>query len=102
MSCTRASRLAALVAFSLVALATRAYAQDSMSAASLPPAQKQDEGTPHPLARWLDAETFTVSARYDYIEDAHDRTLQNRIRGSCRRRSRPRQRRPTTSASISA
>jgi len=33
----------------------------------------------HPLARWLDAQAFTVSTRYRFIEDARDRTRQNQL-----------------------
>jgi hypothetical protein len=41
--------------------------------------QASGNATPHPLARWVDAQTVSLATRYDYIEDARDRTVQNRM-----------------------
>jgi hypothetical protein len=83
MSDTRASHLAALIALVTLPLAPAALAQDRAPAQPAPVPQTAQptpvNDAPHPLARWLDAQTFTLSARYDYIEDARDRTLQNRM-----------------------
>jgi hypothetical protein len=51
-------------------------------------AQASSNATPHPLARWVDAQTMTISSRYDYIEDARDQTVQNRIQTQVQIRAR--------------
>lgn len=51
-------------------------------------AQAQDAAGAHPLARWLDAQAFTVAARYNHIENAQDRTLQNRVQTNVQARAR--------------
>jgi hypothetical protein len=76
----RGSYLAASIALASLLLAATVHAQDNTTAAPpAPSAQATDEDGAHPLGRWLDAQTFTVSARYNYIEDALDRALQNRV-----------------------
>ena len=89
MSCTRAATLtvpgtapvlaAALIAFVAHLLARPAVAQDGRPAQSDTPVQRLGNATPHPLARWVDAQAVTLSTRYDYIGDARDRTLQDRM-----------------------
>ena len=79
MSERRASNLAALMALVSFPFAVTALAQDRPPAQPVPQQQTPGKGVSHPLARWLDAQTFTVSGRYDYIEGARDRTLQNRM-----------------------
>src|SRR3954470_18304012 len=70
----------AMIALVAHLLAPSAVAQDVMTARpETPAAQAPDTGTPHTLARWLDARAVTVAGRYDYIADARDRTEQNRI-----------------------
>ena len=62
--------------------------------ASLPPraAAAQDavraEPAAPPLARWLDVQTISLATRYNHIEDAADRTLQNRIQTQVQLRAR--------------
>ncbi len=75
----RASNLAALMTLVSFPFAVTALAQDWPPAQPVPQQQTPGKGVSHPLARWLDAQTFTVSGRYDYIEDAGDRTVQNRM-----------------------
>ena len=75
----RASHLAALIVLLTLPFPETALAQDPPLARPAPMQQSQGEGACHPLARWFDAQTFTVSGRYDYIEDAGDRTVQNRM-----------------------
>jgi hypothetical protein len=60
-------------------LAATAVAQEETPAPRASTAQMPRTDAPHPIARWLDAQALDVSARYDYIEDARARTLQNRI-----------------------
>ena len=79
MSDIRASNLAALIALVTFSCAATALAQDRPPAQLAPTQQTPGEGASPPLARWLDAQTFTVSGRYDYIQDARDRTVQNRM-----------------------
>jgi hypothetical protein len=77
----RASHFGALVAILTTQLASPSTAQDrtSAQAALAQAAQTPATEAQHSLARWLDAQPFTVAARYDYIQDARDRTLQNRM-----------------------
>ncbi len=81
MSCPHASHSGVLVALLTTQLASISSAQDGTPAQPAPAQAAQTPATqaPHRLARWLDAQTFTVSARYDYIQDARERTLQNRM-----------------------
>jgi hypothetical protein len=90
MSCTRgphpqsldttAALAIALIALVAHLLARPAAAQDRKAAPpDTPAAQAPDKAVPHPLARWLEAQAVTVAGRYNYIEDARDRTLQNRM-----------------------
>jgi hypothetical protein len=79
MSDIRAINRAALIALATLPLVATALAQDRPPAQPAPARQTPGEDGPHPLGRWLDAETFALSARYDYIQDARDRTLQNRM-----------------------
>jgi hypothetical protein len=81
MSYLRTSPVGVLVALLTTPLASPSIAQESTPAQPAPAqaAQTSANGAPHPLERWVDAETFTVSARYDYIRDAVDRIVQNRM-----------------------
>lgn len=79
MSDIRASTLAAVIALVTFPYGATALAQDRPPAQPAPTQQTPGEGVALPFARWLDPQTFTVSGRYDYIEDAGDRTLQNRM-----------------------
>ena len=79
MSNIRASNLAALITLATFPFAATALAQDRPPAQAAPTQQPPGEGASPALARWLDAQTFTISGRYDYIEDAGDRTVQNRM-----------------------
>jgi hypothetical protein len=77
---TTATLATALTAFVVLLIARPSAAQDGTPAPrETPAAQTPDTGGPHPLARWVDAQTVTVSTRYDYIGDARDRTVQNRM-----------------------
>ena len=98
MSCTRATHprrlgrtvvlAAALVAVVAHVLSWPTAAQDTTPAQpGTPAAQPADKGA-HPLGRWLDAQAVTVSARYNYIEDALDRTVQNRMQTQAQIRAR--------------
>jgi hypothetical protein len=79
MSGSRAPRprlvhaIAALASVVLLLHSGRLFAQDPSGC------PEPDRGAPHPLARWLDAQAFNLRARYNYIEDAQDRTVQNRL-----------------------
>jgi len=79
MSATRASHFAALIALMAVQVVPPTSAQDRTPAQPAPAAQTPGSGATHPLARWLDARTFTVRTRYNYIEGARDRTQRNRM-----------------------
>src|SRR5687767_1260261 len=66
----------------LIALLTAQLApvvQDKTPPLSTSSAQAPVEAAPDPLARWLEAQTLTLSMRYDYIADGSDETLQNRM-----------------------
>jgi hypothetical protein len=87
---TRAARphglgMTAALATALIALVAHLFARPAAAQGSgpaqsdTPAAQTPDGAAPHPLARWVDAQTVAVSTRYDYIGDARDRTVQNRI-----------------------
>ena len=76
---TRAWYLAASIALASALLTANASAQDRSPPQAASSGQSQDEPVPHPLERWLDTQAFTVSTRYNYIEDALDRTVQNRL-----------------------
>jgi hypothetical protein len=90
MSCSRAPCLAAVFAVLAVHFASPAVAQQTATAQrSSPPASSpQAPEGPHPLARWLDAQTFNLSTRYDYIQAALERTLQNRWQTQVQMRAR--------------
>ena len=77
--CTRVSRVVGAIAFLAIPLVLPAAGQDTTPAQATATEQIPDRDTVPPLVRWLDAETFTASARYDYIEDARHRMLQNRM-----------------------
>jgi hypothetical protein len=53
-----------------------------------PAAQAPVQAEPHPLARWLDAQAFTLATRYNHIEDARGRTRQNRLQTQVQLRGR--------------
>jgi hypothetical protein len=79
LSVSRASNLAALIALVTFPFAATPLAQDRLPAQTAPTQQAPRDGASPPLARWFDAQTFSVSGRYDYIEDAGDRIVQNRM-----------------------
>jgi hypothetical protein len=71
--------LAASIALASALLAANASAQDRSPPQPAASEKSPDEPVPHPLGRWLDTQAFNVSARYNYIADGLDRTLQNRL-----------------------
>jgi hypothetical protein len=75
----RVSNLAALIALVTFPFAATAFAQDGPPPQRAAAQQTPGEGASHPLSRWVDVQTVTASVRYDYIEDAGDRTVQNRM-----------------------
>jgi len=79
MSRKRALHLAVAIALLAVPPTPHAAAQDGTPAQHAAAAQTPGQDTAHALARWLETEAFSVSGRYDYIADARDRTLQNRM-----------------------
>jgi hypothetical protein len=84
----------AAVATALIALAWHlpgppVSAQDRTSSPSrTEAAQAKDSADSHPLARWLDAQAFTVATRHNFIEDALDETVQNRLQAQVQIRGR--------------
>lgn len=87
--------LAALVLVVLLSGTLRLSAQHGPALAqekrpAQPPlaAQAPGEGAARPPARWLEAQAFTVSTRYNYIGDARDRTRQNRLQTQAQIRAR--------------
>jgi hypothetical protein len=81
MSCPRTLHVSVLAALLTTQFASPSTAQDRTPAQpdAARSAQTPAKEAPHPLERWVDAQTFNVSARYDYIQDASDRTVQNRM-----------------------
>jgi hypothetical protein len=79
-ACPGRWRLGFLIALLTTLPALPAAAQNNASVQpTSPPAHPPVNSGPHPLARWLEAQAFTVSARYRYVEDALDRTRQNQM-----------------------
>ena len=77
---TTAALAIALIALAAHLFARPASAQESTPTSSATPsAQAPDDATAHPLARWLDAQAVTLAGRFNFIEDARDRTLQKRM-----------------------
>lgn len=79
MSGAGAMYLTVWIALASALLAANVSAQDRTPPQLPSSGQNPDVSVSHPLGRWLDAQAFTVATRYNYIEDAGDETVKNRL-----------------------
>jgi hypothetical protein len=86
--------MSAAVATALIVLAGHLLAPPASAQESTPAppaaqaAQAKGNDDSPPLARWLDAQAFTVAARHNFIEDAFDETVRNRLQAQVQIRAR--------------
>lgn len=85
---TRVRRSGGIVALFAVVVNSPATAEQGAGAQPTRAVQASGERATHAPAPWLDAETFTLAARYNHIEDGRDRTLQDRLQTQVQVRAR--------------